>query len=435
MANGRIDAAFWVHLEPDVQIGYGKQSVSNTDNSSSFGNESGSSFERNDGSRLVPQSAAEVLQPRQAPPPPKRSRQARNGFVVFLNFVMTLLVLGVIAVSVIFFIGKQNFEKPGPLRTSQTIVIKEGSSLNKISQQLNARGIIDGDILFGIGVKVHGAAGTMKAGEYAFTPGMSMFEVMETIRSGKGIVYKITIPEGLTTHIIYQRIAADETLVGDLPEMLPEGSLMPDTYPFQRGTSRADVVKRMQQSQKQFLAEVWKRRTADLPVATPEELVTLASIVEKETAKSSERPHVASVFINRLKQGIRLQSDPTIIYGIFGGEGKPKGRPIYRSDIQNPTPYNTYTIDGLPPGPISSPGRAALEAVANPSITEDLFFVADGTGGHVFSKTLADHNANVTRWRAIEKRQQQEIAKRAEELAKAAAAGGTATPATAGQSN
>ncbi|PCI04469.1 MAG: 4-amino-4-deoxychorismate lyase [Hyphomicrobiales bacterium] len=417
--------------------------MSNTDNSSSFGDESGGSYERNDGSRLVPQSAAEVLQPKQAPAPPKRSRQARHGFVVFLNFVMTLMVLGVITASVIFFVGKKSFEKPGPLRTSQTIVIKEGSGLNQISHQLNARGIIDGqflgDFLFGIGVKLHGAARSMKAGEYAFTPGMSMFDVMETIRSGKGIVYKITIPEGLTTHVIYQRIAANETLVGDMPEMLPEGSLMPDTYPFQRGTSRTDVVKRMQQSQKQFLAEVWKRRTSGLPVTTPEELVTLASIVEKETGKSAERPHVASVFINRLNQGIRLQSDPTIIYGIFGGEGKPKDRPIYRSDIQNPTPYNTYTIDGLPPGPISSPGRAALEAVANPSITEDLFFVADGTGGHVFSKTLAGHNANVNRWRAIEKRQKEEIAKRAEELAKAAASAaagdGTTTPATAGQSN
>ncbi|MBL4890232.1 MAG: endolytic transglycosylase MltG [Rhizobiaceae bacterium] len=417
-----------------MQIGYGNLSVSNSDN---FSSGSDSPFERNDGSRLVPQSAAEVLQPKQPPPPPKRSRQARNGFVVFLNFVMTSLVLGVVAVSVIFFIGKKNFEKPGPLRTSQTIVIKEGASLNQISQQLNARGIIDGDILFGIGVKLHGAAGSMKTGEYAFTPGMSMNDVMETIRSGKGIVYKITIPEGLTTHVIYQRIAANDTLVGDMPEMLPEGSLMPDTYPFQRGTSRTDVVKRMQQSQQQFLAEVWKRRTAGLPVSTPEELVTLASIVEKETGKSTERPHVASVFINRLNQGIKLQSDPTIIYGIFGGEGKPKGRPIYRSDIQNPTPYNTYTIDGLPPGPISSPGRAALEAVANPSITEDLFFVADGTGGHVFSKTLADHNANVTRWRAIEKRQREEIAKRAEEAAKAAAsaASGAVAPATAGQSN
>ncbi|MBL4725616.1 MAG: endolytic transglycosylase MltG [Rhizobiaceae bacterium] len=402
-----------------MQIGYGKLSVSNSDN---IGNESDGQFGRNDGSRLVPQSASEVLQPKQAPQPPKRSRQARNGFVVFLNFVMTSIVLSVIAVSVIFFIGKKNFEKPGPLRTSQTIVIKEGSGLNQISTQLNARGIIDSDILFGIGVKLHGAAGGMKAGEYAFTSGMSMNDVMETIRSGKGIVYKITIPEGLTTHVIYQRIAANDTLVGDLPAMLPEGSLMPDTYPFQRGTSRTDVVKRMQQSQQQFLAQVWKRRTAGLPVKTPEELVTLASIVEKETGKSSERPHVASVFINRLNQGIRLQSDPTIIYGIFGGEGKPKGRPIYQSDIKNPTPYNTYTIDGLPPGPISSPGRAALEAVANPSITKDLFFVADGTGGHVFAKTLAGHNANVSRWRAIERRQKQEIAKRAEEAAKAAAA-------------
>ncbi|MBL4599580.1 MAG: endolytic transglycosylase MltG [Rhizobiaceae bacterium] len=408
--------------------------MSNSENSNAFGKKTEDSFKRDDGSRLVPQSASEVLQPKEPPPPPKRSRQARNGFIVFLNFLMTSMVLGVVAVIIIFFIGKQNFEEPGPLKESQTIVIREGSGLNQISKQLRARGVIDNDYLFGIGVKLHGVAGEMKAGEYAFTPAMSMQEVMDTILSGKGIVYKVTIPEGLTTHAIYKRVAANKTLIGDMPEMLPEGSLMPDTYPFQRGATRTEIIMRMQDFQKHLLAEVWERRTANLPISTPEELVILASIVEKETGKSDERPHVASVFINRLKKGIRLQSDPTIIYGIFGGEGKPKGRPIYRSDIDKPTPYNTYTIDALPPGPIANPGRAALEAVANPSITEDLFFVADGTGGHVFAKTLKDHNANVARWRAIEKRQKQEIAKRAKEAAKASAkSGGEGTDKTKGE--
>ena len=203
---------------------------------------------------------------------------------------------------------------------------------------------------------------------------------------------------------ILDRLAKNEILEGELPEVAPaEGTLMPDTYPFQRGTTRKEIIERMQLAQKQFLASVWEKRVDNLPISSPEEMVILASIVEKETGRAAERPHVASVFINRLRKGMKLQSDPTIIYGIFGGAGKPKDRPIYRSDIDKPTPYNTYTIPALPPGPIANPGRAALEAVANPSITDDLFFVANGTGGHVFAKTLEEHNQNVARWRAIEK--------------------------------
>ena len=365
-----------------------------------------------DGDRFVPQSAAEVLQPKEPPPPPRRSRQARNGVVVVLNFFMSVVVLAVIGVVALFFIGKQSFENAGPLKTGQTIVIKEGASLPKISAELQTKGVIENEFIFRYGVQLSGAAGELKAGEYAFTPGMSMREVMDTIRSGKGIVYKVTIPEGWTTEKIYARVAANEVLEGEMPEMLPEGSLMPDTYPFQRGTTRKEVIEQMKRAQDRFLEEVWERRINDLPIKSKEEMVTLASIVEKETGKSDERPRVASVFINRLKRGMRLQSDPTIIYGIFGGAGKPKDRPIYRSDIDTPTPYNTYTIEGLPPGPIANPGRAALEAVANPSITEDLFFVADGTGGHVFAKTLEEHQANVVRWRAIEKRRKEEAAAR-----------------------
>jgi len=380
-------------------------------------------YVRNDGSRLIPQSAAEVLQPKEAPAPPVRSRQARNGIVVFFNFLMTAMVLGVIGVISLFFVGKQNFEKSGPLKTAQTIVVKEGASLSKISEQLLARGIIDNELLFRYGVQFNGAGNAMKPGEYAFKPGMSMSNVMEAIRSGKGIIYKVTIPEGLTTHQIYARVKANETLVGDMPEMTAEGSLMPDTYPFQRGTTREEVIAQMKRSQERFLSEIWDRRISNLPIKTPQEMVTLASIVEKETGKADERPRVASVFINRLNKGMKIQSDPTIIYGIFGGAGKPKGRPIYRSDIDKHTPYNTYSISGLPPGPIANPGRAALEAVANPSITEDLFFVADGTGGHVFAKTLSEHQANVVRWRAIEKRAKEE--KEAKKISKPATASTT----------
>lgn len=360
----------------------------------------------------VAQSPQDILQPQDVPPPPRRSKQARNRLVVFLNFCLSSLVFLALLASTVFYFGKVTFEEKGNLTKAKTIIIEEGSSLGKIAQKLEAADIISNNIIFEYGVKASKKATAMKAGEYAFKPGMSMREVMDTIVSGKGIIHKVTIPEGLTSYQIVQRIAENPILEGDMPADIPaEGSIMPDTYPFQRGTTRAELIEQMKLQQVQFLAEVWGRRIDGLPLSTPEEMVTLASIVEKETGKADERPRVASVFINRLKKGMRLQSDPTIIYGIFGGKGKPKDRPIYRSDIDKKTDYNTYQIDGLPPTPISNPGRAALEAVANPSRTEDLFFVADGTGGHVFAKTLKEHEANVTRWRAIEKRLSEEAAK------------------------
>lgn len=368
----------------------------------------------------VARSPQEILQPREVPEPPRRSRQARNRFVVFLNFCLSLLVFSALAMGVAFYFGKLQFEEPGPLQKAKTILIEEGSGLSAISGKLSSAGIINSDFIFSQGVKASGNAKSLKAGEYAFKPGMSMREVMDTIVSGKGIIHKVTIPEGLTSVQIMQRVAEHEILEGPMPTEIPaEGSIMPDTYPFQRGTTRAEVIEQMRVQQEKFLAEVWEKRIDGLPINTPEEMVILASIVEKETGKADERPRVASVFINRLNKGMRLQSDPTIIYGIFGGQGKPKDRPIYKSDIDQLTPYNTYQIDGLPPTPIANPGRAALEAVANPSRTEDLFFVADGTGGHVFAKTLDEHNANVKRWRAIEKRLK-------EEAEKAAVAAGTA---------
>ncbi len=367
----------------------------------------------------------EALQPKEVPPPPKRSKSSRHGFIVVLNFAMSCFVFATVILCIIVYIGKYIFEKEGPLRSPQTVVIEEGSSVAQISSKLKSNGVIGdelvvgfNDLIFRLGVRAHRSQASLKAGEYLFKPGMSMYEVMDTIRSGKGILHKVSIPEGLTVFQVFKRLSDNEILEGDLPEELPpEGSLMPDTYPFQRGTTRQEVLQRMQKAQREFLAAVWGRRIDGLPISTPEEMVILASIVEKETGRADERPRVASVFINRLNQGMKLQSDPTIIYGIFGGEGKPKDRPIYRSDIDKETPYNTYTIPALPPGPIANPGRAALEAVANPSRTEDLFFVANGTGGHVFAKTLDEHNRNVARWRAIEKQLKEEAAKKATEEA------------------
>lgn len=357
------------------------------------------------------QSPTKALQAKEVPPPPKRSKSAKGNFIVFMNFMMSCLVLVVLGAGLVFLYGKSVFEAAGPLTEPQTVVIKEGSSLSQISSKLLSNDVIDNGWIFSQGVKAHKAQSSMKAGEYIFKPQMSMYDVMETIRSGKGILHKVTLPEGLTVFQIFERLAKHEILEGPLPETLPpEGSLMPDTYPFQRGTTRAEVIERMKIAQETFLAQIWEKRVADLPISTPQELVTLASIVEKETGKADERPRVASVFINRLNRGMKLQSDPTILYGIFGGEGKPSDRPIYKSDIETPTPYNTYTIPALPPGPIANPGRAAMEAVANPSRTDDIFFVANGTGGHVFAKTLDEHNQNVARWRQIEKqiKEQQE---------------------------
>lgn len=357
------------------------------------------------------QSPIKALQAKEVPLPPKRSKSAKGNLIVFMNFVMSCLVLIVLGAGLIFLYGKSEFESAGPLSEPQTVVINEGSSLSQISSKLLANDVIDNGWIFSQGVKAYKAQSSMKAGEYIFKPQMSMYDVMETIRSGKGILHKVTLPEGLTVFQIFERLAEHQILEGPLPEILPpEGSLMPDTYPFQRGTTRAEVVERMKIAQETFLSQVWEKRIPDLPISTPQELVTLASIVEKETGKADERPRVASVFINRLNKGMKLQSDPTIIYGIFGGEGKPSDRPIFKSDIETPTAYNTYTIPALPPGPIANPGRAALEAVANPSRTDDLFFVANGTGGHVFAKTLDEHNQNVARWRQIEKqlKEQQE---------------------------
>jgi UPF0755 protein len=231
-----------------------------------------------------------------------------------------------------------------------------------------------------------------------------MHQIMDILQSGKSILHSLTIPEGLTVAQAFKRIADDDVLVGDMPtEMPPEGSLAADTQRFTRGTTRHQVIDRMMAEQKKLVQSIWEKRAADLPLKDVNDLVTLASIVEKETGVPEERPRVAAVFINRLKHHMRLQSDPTIIYGLFGGEGRPAGRPIFQSDKEKATPYNTYIIDGLPPGQIANPGRAALEAVANPAKTDDLYFVADGTGGHAFAATLAEHNQNVTRWRKLEK--------------------------------
>jgi UPF0755 protein len=338
----------------------------------------------------------------------RRSRQSRNQFVVFLNFVVSCVILLTLAAGFAIYIGKQAFDGKGPSTQDATFMVRPKAGANTIAGDLEANGLVSDAQLFRAGVQFYGNEGKLKAGEYAIPAGASMHQIMDILRSGKSILHSLTIPEGLTVAQAFARIAADDILVGGMPaEMPPEGSLAADTQRFTRGTTRQQVIDRMVAEQKKLVQEIWAKRAPDLPLKDVNEFVTLASIVEKETGVPEERPRVAAVFINRLKHHMRLQSDPTIIYGLFGGEGRPEGRPIFQSDKEKPTPYNTYVIDGLPPTPIANPGRAALEAVANPAKTDDLYFVADGTGGHAFAPTLAEHNQNVARWRRIEKERKQ----------------------------
>lgn len=351
--------------------------------------------------RINPKSPREAITPEPAPPPP-RSQSVRNPLVVALNAMITIMMLGVIIVGGMLYWGKSEFDAPGPLTEERAVLIPTESGLQTIADTLEREGVISDRYVFMGGVSAYRQGRRLKAGEYAFPAGASMREVMDLLVAGKSIMHAITIPEGLTSKQIVDRLKANVMLTGEIDEIPPEGSLLPETYSFSRGTARKTILKQMANAHERTVKAVWESRRPGLPFDTVEELVTLASIVEKETGRADERPRVAAVFINRLRKNMRLQSDPTIIYGIVGGDGT-LGRPIRRSDIDARTPYNTYQINGLPPGPIANPGRAALEAVATPSGTEDLYFVADGTGGHVFAKTLKDHNRNVANWREIEK--------------------------------
>jgi UPF0755 protein len=323
-----------------------------------------------------------------------------------MNFMVSAVMLVVLAAGVAVYFGKQEFIGPGPSANGDTVLVKPKMGVADIADLLERRNMISDARIFRLGVRAYGNDSALKAGEYEIKPGASMRDIMELLKSGKSVLYSLTIPEGLTVEQALERVAEEEALTGDMPaEVPPEGSLATDTLRFTRGATRQNMVDKLLADQKKLVEDVWQRRSPDLPIANVEEFVTLASIVEKETGKGDERSRVAAVFLNRLTKGMRLQSDPTIIYGIFGGKGKPADRPIYQSDIDKPTPYNTYAINGLPPTPIANPGRAALEAVANPSKTSDLYFVADGTGGHVFAATLDEHNRNVARYRALQKKQ------------------------------
>lgn len=334
----------------------------------------------------------------------------RKKFLIFIGCLVHLLTLAVVLFAAGFWWAAYDFNRPGPLAAATSITIARGSSLMSIAHSLESAHAIDHGFVFVIGTRLYGAQAALKAGEYALSPGDSPRSIMEKIRKGDTIIRRVIVPEGLTSSDIVDLLKKNADLSGDIAAIPPEGSLLPGSYDYALRQDRQNILDAMKSSASDTLQKLWPARVADLPFTTPEEALTLASIVEKETGKAEERKRVAGVFINRLRQGIPLQSDPTVIYGITkgvpekGGMG-PLGRRLLTKDLQTDTPYNTYLHAGLPPGPVCNPGKDSLAAVLNPETHDFLYFVADGTGGHVFAQTLQEHEENVKTWRKIRKAQ------------------------------
>jgi len=341
-----------------------------------------------------------------------------------LNGLVTLTMFALLGLVGAIYFAKVQFDQPGPLKATTVVAIPKGTGLTEIAALLEREGVISNRFVFTGSARYFRAGDKLKAGEFEIRKGASMRDVLDMLVRGKSILYKVTIPEGYTSSQIVEKLQEAEHLTGELTDIPEEGSLMPDTYKYSRGMARQELIERMQEEQRKFVANLWEKRAPDLPIKDMDEAITLASIVEKETGRADERARVAAVFVNRLRRGMRLQSDPTIIYGVTQGKGS-LGRGILKSEISQETPYNTYMIDGLPPGPIANPGRASIEAVLNPAKTNDLFFVADGTGGHAFATSLSEHNSNVARWRQIERQMREEAKRKEEEAARLAAKAAT----------
>ena len=371
------------------------------------------------------------------------------------NAVTLLIVLLFLGGGVILW-GKSQYEAVGPLQTAYCVEVPSGTNMRRVSQTLEEEGVVSSGAILRIGAEYTDKSSQLKAGSYLVPEGVSMADVVEIITRGgastcgteviyrvgvnsvnvqlreldpqtnrflekasfdpgeeeapeiyldrrdtTGTRFRVALAEGVTSWQIVEGLKAVDVLEGDVDEIPPEGALAPDSYEVQPGDTRNEVLARMRAAQEARVADVWANRAEDLPIETPEELLILASIIEKETGVAEERGQVASVFVNRLNQGMRLQTDPTVIYGVTKGRGT-LGRGLRQSELRAATPWNTYVIEGLPPTPIANPGRASLEAAAQPPQTPFLFFVADGTGGHAFAETLAEHNRNVAEWRRIE---------------------------------
>ena len=315
---------------------------------------------------------------------------------------LALVVAGIVvlagAVAVVLWRG---YEGAGPLAEMRAVVIPKHSGVQAIGMLLAERGVIDNATIFAAGAWANGLARKLRAGEFAFPAHASPADVAHRLAFGQPVMRRLTIAEGLTTAQALALVAGAEGLEGAAPQGAGEGTLFPETYSYTWGDGRAEMVARMKRAMDDALAQAWASRAPDLAVTTPQEALTLASIVEKETALAAERPMISAVFQNRLKRGMKLQSDPTVLYALTRGKGA-LDRKLAHADLDTDSPYNTYVNTGLPPGPIDAPGRAAIEAVLHPAQSDALYFVADGTGGHVFAKTLEEHNRNVARWRSLQ---------------------------------
>jgi UPF0755 protein len=323
------------------------------------------------------------------PSPPSLRLKPR----LVISFLVLLAMIGGV-------IGAGSVFVPGPLSEKKTVVIPHGASVHEIAGLLDSNGVIYNAFAFRAAAKLL-ASDQLKAGEYEFTPHQSMADAIAMMHDGRSVVHMFTVAEGLTSAEIVTLLKNNTLLTGDVATPA-EGSLLPETYRYSYGDSRAGMVARMQKAMQEILTELWSARDTSISLTAPEQAITLASIVEKETGKVAERPRIAGVFYNRLRQNMRLQSDPTVIYAIVKMRG-PMGRELEHGDLAFPSAYNTYASDGLPPGPICNPGRAAIEAVLHPEQNDFIYFVADGTGGHVFARDLAEHNQNVTKWNALQR--------------------------------
>ncbi|UYN99866.1 MAG: endolytic transglycosylase MltG [Devosia sp.] len=333
----------------------------------------------------------------------RRRRRRSNGLIDILNGLLTLVVIGLVVLGGGFIFIASQYYGDGPTAEERVFRVESGSSLTTTAGRLEDQGFITNALIFTqFGSRVEQSS-VVKAGDFSIPAGASMSEILVELTEGNPIRYAVTVPEGWTVWQAVQRLQDNDELTGQIGTLPQEGSILPGSYDYTPGDTRQSVLEKMQLAMTQALAEVWETRQPDLPIASAAEMLILASIVEKETGVASERPQIAAVFVNRLRVGMRLQSDPTIIYGITLGQST-LDRGIRRSEIEATTPYNTYQIDGLPPTPIANPGIESLRAVANPDSHDYLYFVAKGatpSEGHVFAETYAEHQQNVARYREI----------------------------------
>ncbi len=322
-----------------------------------------------------------------------------GGFVrLFVSALLAVAAVGAIAAGAGWWLYRE-VTGPGPLAAAQTIVIPPRTGLGEVAELLTREGVVRYRVAFEVGVFLSGNGAALMAGEYRFPPATSALEAGAIIASGKTVRHKLTIPEGLTNAEVLTLVGAAPALAGGVGPTPPEGSLMPDTYFYSYGDQRQALVRRMQAEMSEVLARVWAKRRPDLPLDNPGQLLVLASLVEAEAARADDRARIAAVFVNRLRLGMPLDCDPSVIYAVSEGGARKLDRRLTRADLDTPSPYNTYLEKGLPPGPIDNPGLAALQAAAQPAPIDDLYFVADGDGGHVFARTLAEHNRNVAQYR------------------------------------